>query len=93
MIENVVQIKSWITIYIVKIKKNKHVCEKGHIWNSCTCTYENGKHLESLIGDSVITFDETKKTTKNVPTKTVPIKTNISKTFSTNFSEKRYPVK
>ena len=93
MVENVVQIKSWITIYIVKIKKNKHVCEKGHIWNSCTCTYENGKHLESLIGDSVITFDETKKTTKNVPTRTVPTKTNLSKTFSTNFSEKRYPVK
>ena len=93
MVENVVQIKSWITIYIVKIKKNKHVCEKGHIWNSCTCTYENGKHLESLIGDAVITFDETKKTTKNVPTRTVPTKTNLSKTFSTNFSEKRYPVK
>ena len=69
------------------------MCEKGHIWNSCTCTYENGKHLESLIGDSVITFDETKKTTKNVPTRTVPTKTNLSKTFSTNFSEKRYPVK
>ena len=69
------------------------MCEKGHIWNSCTCTYENGKHLESLIGDAVITFDETKKTTKNVPTRTVPTKTNLSKTFSTNFSEKRYPVK
>ena len=69
------------------------MCEKGHIWNSCTCTYENGKYLGSVIGDSVITFHETTKTTKNVPTKTVPIKTNISKTFSTNFSEKRYPVK
>ena len=53
------------------------MCEKGHIWNSCTCTYKNDIYLGSVIGYSVITFDETTKTTKNVPTKTVPTKTNL----------------
>ena len=67
----------------------KHgVWKKG--WNPRTCTCENGKDLESIIGDSVITCDEIKKKkknknapTKNVPTKTIPI----------NFNENRKPVK
>ena len=54
-----------------------------YIWNSSTCTVENGIHLESIIGYSVITWDEIKELTetilaKNVPIKTVPTKNYLS---------------
>ena len=45
------------------------MCEKGCIWNPCT--YENGKHLRSVIGESVITCNEIVEVTKTVPTKTL----------------------
>ena len=33
---------------VYKFKKH-HVCEKGYIWNSSTCSYENGNYLGSII--------------------------------------------
>ena len=40
--------------------------------NSSTYTCENCKHLESVIGDSVITCDKIIKAAKTFPTKTIP---------------------
>ena len=34
------------------------ICKKDCIWNPTTCTWENGKFLESIEDDSVVTFDE-----------------------------------
>ena len=74
MVENVIQIKSRITISngaSVKIKKKKKWgCKKdyirNHIFELCSC--ENGKHVGSVIDDSVITCDEIIEETKTVPT-------------------------
>ena len=52
MVENVIQIKSGITINI------DHACEKDYIWNPATCSSENFKYLASIIDNSVITCDE-----------------------------------
>ena len=67
------------------------MCKKDYIWNPRTCTCENGKDLESIIGDSVITCDEIIEVTKNknVPAKTAPTKNVPTKTIPTNFNEKR----
>ena len=40
--------------------------------NSSTYTCENCKHLESVIGDSVITCDKIIEATKTFPAKTIP---------------------
>ena len=42
--------------------------EKDYIWNPGKCTCENGKYLESIIGDLVVTSDEIILVTKTVPT-------------------------
>ena len=47
----------------------KHASKKDYVWNSSTCTYENGEILESVIGNLVITCDEIREVTKTVPTK------------------------
>ena len=39
--------------------RKHHVYEKIYIWNPSTCTCENGKYSASIIGDSVIIYDET----------------------------------
>ena len=68
----------------------KHgVWKKG--WNPRTCTCENGKDLESIIGDSVITCDEITEVTKNksASAKTAPTKNVPTKTIPTNLNEKR----
>ena len=38
--------------------KIHQICEKDYICNLATCSCENGKYLESIIDDSVITCDE-----------------------------------
>ena len=38
--------------------KKLHVCEKDYVWNPAPCNCENGKHLASIMDDSVITYDE-----------------------------------
>ena len=48
------------------------MCEKDYIVNPATCSCENGKYLEGIIEDSLITCDETIEETKAIPTKTVP---------------------
>ena len=60
--------------------KEYHVCEKVYIWNPATCTFENGKYLESIIDNSVITCDKIIEATQTVASKTVP-----TKSTSTNF--------
>ena len=49
--------------------RNRHACEKDHIWNHNTCSCENGKYLERVMDDSVNTcheimesYDEERKT-------------------------------
>ena len=59
-----------------------------YIWNPNTCTCENVKYLESIIGDSVITCNEIMKVMKTISTKTTS-----SKTIPTNFNEKKVPEK
>ena len=41
-----------------KNPKKHNVCEKDYIWNPGTCTCDNGKYLQSMTDDSVITCDE-----------------------------------
>ena len=44
MEENVIQIKSGITINVdVNVKKH-HIYEKEYIWNPATCSCKNGKY-------------------------------------------------
>ena len=38
--------------------KKIHPFGKDYIWNRATCNCENGKYLESIIDDSVITYGE-----------------------------------
>ena len=38
--------------------KKHNVCERDYILKPATCICENGKHLASIIDDSVITCDE-----------------------------------
>ena len=50
-----------ICIIIVMSAKSKKTpfAQKDFIWNpSTTCTSENGKYLKSIIGNSVIPYDE-----------------------------------
>ena len=53
--------------------------KKDYICNPSTCICESTNHLESIIGDSVITFDEIIETTKTIPIETV----------LTNFNKKK----
>ena len=66
------------------------MCAKQNcIWNPSTRGCENGKNIESIIGDSVIMCNEIIEVTKTVPTKTVPIRTISAKTIPTNFNKKK----
>ena len=48
------------------------MCGQTHYtWYPSTCTCGNGKHLESIISDSLTTCDRIIELTKTVPTKTV----------------------
>ena len=60
MVENIIQIKSRITINVAaSVKIQKHfVCEKDYISNPVTRSCESGKYLASITDDSVITRDE-----------------------------------
>ena len=84
MEENVVQIKSGITINVdVSVKNMKG--EKYYIWNHTTCSCENGKylyygyiHYANIMDDSVITCDAIIEETR---------------TIRTNFNEKKVTCK
>ena len=34
------------------------MCKKNYIWNPVTCSFKNGKYVESFIVNSVITCDK-----------------------------------
>ena len=57
MNQNVIQIDIAITINAKVIVKKYRICEKDYIWNPSTCICKNGKHLASIMDDSVITCD------------------------------------
>ena len=40
--------------YECKNPGKHYMCEKNDIWNSSTCSCENDKHLETIIGDEFI---------------------------------------
>ena len=58
MAESVIQIKSGIMINVNLSAKKHCTCEKHNICNPATCDCENGKHLASIIDNSMITCDE-----------------------------------
>ena len=52
-------------------KSKKTPCvQKKFFLNPSACTFENGKYLENIIGDTVIMCDEVTEVTKTVPAKT-----------------------
>ena len=57
--------------YECKNPRKNDVCAKDDMVNPSICTCKNGKCLESIIGDSVITCDEIIEVTKNIPIKTI----------------------
>ena len=63
--------------------KEQRVCKRSYIWNPATCSCENGKHVENIIGDSVITCDEIIEET--IPRKSTATTTVVTKCTSTNF--------
>ena len=38
--------------------KKHYICKKDYVWNPATSNCENGKYLESIMDDSMITWDE-----------------------------------
>ena len=75
--ENIIQIKSRITINVDVGGKEHHVQGKDYIWNPARCSCKNGKYLTSILDDSVMTCDEIRdadaegksydKETKSIP--------------------------
>ena len=56
------------------------MCEKDSVWNHITNPSKNGKYLESIIDDSVITCDQIIEVIKTIPKKkTIPINFNGKK--------------
>ena len=101
MVENVIQVKNRSKNYVdveqrimsmwVEKSKKRSCVQKDYIWNPSACTCESGKYYryESIVGDSVITWEEIREVARTVPTKTFPIKAISRKIISTNFNEKR----
>ena len=70
--------------------KKHHICEKDYVWNPAICNCGNGKHLASIMDDSVITRDEvTKSCDEGAETKS----NDETKTIPTNFNEKNITCK
>ena len=78
MIKNVIQIKSGINVKFQWQCKNP----KNYIWNPSTCTFECGKYLAKIIGDSVVRWDGSIKVTITVPTKNYSYKNYYNKNCS-----------
>ena len=64
------------------------ICICIYVCKPSTCSCKNGKHLESIISDSVFVCDEILKATKAVPTKESPNQHYFNKNCSNNFYEK-----
>ena len=82
MIEDVIQIRSGITMCLDASAKNIENC---CIWNTATCSCKYGKYLGSIIDDSVITCDEI------IDTETKPYDEQTKTVTKKN--EKEQPVK
>ena len=83
IVKNVTQIKSGITISVsvrVKIQKNIVCVKQILFWILQHVVAKNGKYVESIFDNSVITSDEIIKETKTVSTKAI-----LTKRTSTNF--------
>ena len=52
------------------------MCEKVSIWNSATCSCENGNCAGSITYGLVILCDRVLDATKTILTKTVPARSN-----------------
>ena len=66
--------------------KKYHLCERDYIWNLITCSCKNGKYLDSITDNSVITCDkiidaDVEAKSYDKETKTIP-KNIICKTKS-----------
>ena len=80
------------TIYVnlsAKIRESIMCVKKNYNWNPSTCTCENDNYLGSIIGDSVIMYDEIigiNKTfsNKNCSKKNCCDKNCSNKTYSNN---------
>ena len=57
IVENVIQIKSGITINVV-VNAKDNIFGEDHILNAATCSYKDDKYLANIMDDSVITCDE-----------------------------------
>ena len=69
MVENVIQIKSGITINVgASVCEKIRVCKKDSIWRPATYSCKNGEYLACIIDNSVITYDEIIEETKTVTT-------------------------
>ena len=70
IVQNVIQIKSGITINVcASVKIEKHcVHRKNYIWNPDTYSCEKSKYVGSTIDDSMITSDKIMEETRTVPT-------------------------
>ena len=58
MKENVFQMNGGITINVDVSVKKHNICDKHYIWNSASCSCQNGEFLANIMDDSVITCDE-----------------------------------
>ena len=68
--------------------RKHNVCKKNYIiWNPITCTWKNGKYLESIFADLVVIYDEIIEVTKTVSIKTIAAKTITTKINSINFNK------
>ena len=57
-LENVIQIKTGITINVRASTKNVINMKNIYIWNPATCSCKNGTYLASMTDDPVIKCDE-----------------------------------
>ena len=58
--------------------KKRHACEKDYILNPVACSCKNGKHLESILEDSAITWDKIIES-YDEETEAIPINFNETK--------------
>ena len=90
IVKNATRIKSIKPINVdasAKIQTNI-VCKKVYTLNPATCTCENDRHTENIIGNLVITCDEIIEET--VPTKSTSTRAILTKTTSRKDSSKKY---
>ena len=75
-------------------KSDKTSCMwKKYIWYPNTWNCENGKYLERITDNSVITCDEIIELARTVPTKNIPTKTISKKFVPTSFNKNKKTAK